>query len=212
MITVLISLSNITTVQIKLWVRGTTYPQSKYWKRQDRDHCRVAVVNHIRASCVVLITILVWRHDSIHAKCVAINVWLSEAACVWGIPLVFNMCMWVQGFSETAWFLSHISRMERQSYYTMESCLHSTAASMVRLNGPGYSLDRPVTKPGMWFMGQFRAGRDPVLIHLPLLLALMAYSKHPYSEHLEGCTKIKFWFCGSLLCFNETEKSNKGHS
>lgn len=136
-------------------------------------------------------------------KCVA--VW--SCLCV-GIPLVFNMCVWVQGFSATAWFPSHISKMERQSYYTMESCLHGTAASMVRLNGPGYSLDRPVTKPGIWFMGQFRVGRDSVLIHLPLLVALMGYSKLPYSEHSGGCTKIKFWFCGSLL-FYENVKGNK---
>lgn len=156
----------------------------------------------------MLITILVWRHDSIHAKCVAINVWLSEAACVWGIPLVFNMCVWVEGFSATAWFLSHISRMERQSYYTMESCLHGAAASMVRLHGRGYSLDWPVTKPGMWFMGQFRARRDSVLIHLPLLVALMVYSKHPYSEHSDSCEKIKFSFCGSRLCFNANDRSN----
>ena len=73
----------------------------------------------------------------------------------------------------------------------MESCLHGAAASMVRLNGPGYSLDRPVTKPGVWFMGQFRVGRDSVLIHLPLLLALMGYSRLPRSEHLDVCTKIK---------------------
>lgn len=72
---------------------------------------------------------------------------------------MFNMCVWVQGFLATAWFLSHISKMERQSYYTMESCLHGTAASMVRPNDPGYSLDQPVTKPGIWFMGQFRVGR-----------------------------------------------------
>lgn len=136
----------------------------------------MAIVNHIRARCDTLITILVWRHNSIRAKCVTINVRLSKAACVWGIPLVFNMCVWVPGFSATAWFLSHISRMERQSYYTIESCLHGTAASMVGLNGPGYSLDRPVTKPGMWFMGQFRAGRASVLIHPPLLLALMGDS------------------------------------
>lgn len=110
----------------------------------------------------VLITILVWRHNSIHAKRVARDVWPSEAACVWEFPLVFNMCVWVQGFSATAWFPSHISRMERQSYYTMESCLHGTAASMFRLGGPGYSLDRPVTKPGAWFMGQLRVGRGSV--------------------------------------------------
>lgn len=108
--------------------------------------------------------------------------------CV-GIPLVLNMCVWVQGFSATAWFLSHISKMERQSYYTMEGCLHGTAVSMVRLSGPAYSLDRPVTKPGIWFMGQFRVGRASVLIHLPLLLALMGYSKLPYSEHFNGSTK-----------------------
>lgn len=112
-------------------------------------------------------------------------------------------------FSATAWFLSHISRMERQSYYTTESCLHGTAASMVRLNGPGYSLDRPVAKPGIWFMGRCRAGRDSVLIHLPLLLPLMGYSKHPWSEHEDGCTKIKFWFCGSLLCFMGLKKATK---
>lgn len=133
-------------------------------------------------------------------KCVA--KW--SCLCV-GIPLVFNMCVWVQGFSATAWFPSHISKMERQSYYTMESCLHGTAASMVRLNGPGYSLDWPVTKPGIWFMGQFRVGRDSVLIQLLLLLALMGYSKLPYSEHSGGCTK---WFCGSLL-FYEHEKGNE---
>ncbi len=66
----------------------------------------------------------------------------------------------------------------------MESCLHGTAALMVRLNRPGYSLDWHVTKPGIWFMGQFRVGRDSVLIHLPLLLALMGYSKPPYPERL----------------------------
>lgn len=126
-------------------------------------------------------------------KCVA------ERSCLCvGIPLVFNMCVWVQGFSATAWFLSHISKMERQSYYTMESCLHGTAASMVRHSGPGYSLDRPVTKPGIRFMGQFCVGRDSVLIQLPLLLALMGYSKLPYSEHLNGCIKIKFCFCSVL--------------
>lgn len=134
-------------------------------------------------------------------KCVAEWSYL----CV-GIPLVFNMCVWVQGFSVMAWFLSHISKMKRQSYYTMESCLHGTAASMVRLNRPGYSLDRHVTKPGIWFMGQFRVGRESVLIHLPLLLALMGYSKLPYSEHLDGCTKIKFWFCSSLHCFMRLNK------
>ena len=105
------------------------------------------------------------------------------------IPLVLNMCVWVQGFSATAWFLSHITKMERQSYYTTESCLHGTAASMVRHNGPGYSLDRHVTKPGIWFMGQFRAERDSALIHLPLPQALMGYSKLPYSEHLDGYKK-----------------------
>lgn len=36
-------------------------------------------------------------------------------------------------FSATAWFLSHISRMERQSYCTMESCLHGAAASTLGL-------------------------------------------------------------------------------
>lgn len=140
-------------------------------------------------------------------KCVA--EW--SCLCV-GIPLVFNMCVWVQGFSATAWFLSHISKMERQSYYTMESCLHGTAASMVRHNGPGYSLDRPVTKPGIWFMGQFRVGRDSVLIHLPLLLALMGYSKLPYSEHLDRRAKIKFWFYSSLLCFMRLTKGNERDS
>lgn len=100
-----------------------------------------------------------------------------------GIPLVFNMCMWVElfffFFSEAAWFFSHISKMQRQSYYTTESCLNGTAASMVRLDRPGYSLDRHVTKPGIWFMGQFRVGRNLALIHLPLPEALMGYSKLP---------------------------------
>jgi len=103
-----------------------------------------------------------------------------------------------RGFSATAWFLSHISRMERQSYYTMESGLHGTAASVFRLGGPGYSLDRPVAKPGVWFMGQFRMGRDSVLIHLPLLLALMGYPQRPYSEQLNGCTEINFSLLGRL--------------
>lgn len=85
----------------------------------------------------------------------AINVWLREAACVRGIPLVFNMCVRVRGFLSTACFLSHISGMEGQSYYTTESCLHSAAASTVRLNRPAYSLDGPAPKAGLWFMGQF---------------------------------------------------------
>lgn len=34
----------------------------------------------------------------LNAKRVAINVWPSEAVCVWEFPLVFNMCVWVQGF------------------------------------------------------------------------------------------------------------------
>lgn len=72
-----------------------------------------------------------------------------------GIPLVFNMCVRVRGFLSTACFLSHISGMEGQSYYTTESCLHSAAASMVRLNRPAYSLDGPAPKAGLWFMGQF---------------------------------------------------------
>lgn len=72
----------------------------------------------------------------------------------------------------------------------MESCLHSTAASMVRLHGPGYSLDRPVTKAGIWFMGQFCVGRDSDLIHLPLLVALMDDSRLPYSDHSDGRSEI----------------------
>lgn len=96
-------------------------------------------------------------------KCVAKRSWLRV-----GIPRVFSMCMWVESFSATAWFLSHISELERQSYYTTKSCLHGTAAPMVRHDEPGYSLQRHVTKPGLWFMGQFRVGRESALIHLPL--------------------------------------------
>lgn len=58
-------------------------------------------------------------------------------------------------FLSAACFLSHISGTEGQSYYTTESCLHSTAASMVRLNRPAYSLDGPAPKAGLCFMGQF---------------------------------------------------------
>lgn len=63
------------------------------------------------------------------------------------------------------------------------SCLHGTAASMVRHNKPGYSLDQPVAKPGIWFMGH--EGRDSVLIQLPLVVALKGYSKL-----LGGCTVV----------------------
>lgn len=119
------------------------------------------------------------------------------------------MCVWVQGFSATAWILSHISRMERQSYYTTENGLKGAAASMVRHNGPGYSLDWSVTKPGIWFMGQFRVGRASVLIHLPLLLALMRYSKLPYSGYLDDCRKIKLWFSCIALWLKDWKKGWK---
>lgn len=56
---------------------------------------------------------------------------------------------------------------------------------MVRHNKPGYSLDQPVAKPGIWFMGQLHEGRDSVLIQLPLVVALKGYSKL-----LGGCTVV----------------------
>lgn len=80
-----------------------------------------------------------------------------------GIPLVFNMCVRVRGFLSTACFLSHISGMEGQSYYTTEGCLHSAAASMVRLNRPAYSLDGPAPKAGLWFMGQFSLDSSDII-------------------------------------------------
>lgn len=58
-------------------------------------------------------------------------------------------------FLSTACFPSHISGTEGRSYYTAESCLHSAAASMVRLNRPAHSLDGPAPKAALWFMGQF---------------------------------------------------------
>lgn len=134
----------------------------------------------------VLITILVWRHNSIPAKYVAINVW--KLLVCGNSPHVQHVRVG-PGFFSNSLALPHISKMERQSYYTMESCLHGTAAAMVRRNGPGYSLDRHVTKAGIWFMGQFRVGRDSALIPLPLPQALMGYSKLPYSEHLDGYKK-----------------------
>lgn len=80
-----------------------------------------------------------------------------------GIPLVFNMCVRVRGFLSTACFLSHISGMEGQSYYTTESCPDGAAASMVRLNRPAYSLDGPAPKAGLWFMGQFSLDSSDII-------------------------------------------------
>lgn len=101
-----------------------------------------------------------------------LNVWLHEDPCVGNSPHVQHVRVG-PGFSVTAWFLSDISKMERQSYDTTERCLHGTAASMDILDGSGYSLDGPFTKPGIWFMGQFCVGRESVSIHPPLPLALM---------------------------------------
>lgn len=79
--------------------------------------------------------------------------WAKLPVC--GNSPVFSMCVWVESFSATDWFLSHISELERQSYYTKKSGVHGAAASMVRHEEPGYSLQRHVPKPGLWF------GTDP---------------------------------------------------
>lgn len=76
----------------------------------------------------------------------------------------------------------------------MESCLHGAAASMVGHSGQGYSLDRHVTKPGLWFMGQFCVGSDAASTPLPLPWALMGYAKCPFSEHFSGCKKNKLFY------------------
>lgn len=55
--------------------------------KRKQECSKVAIVNHIRATCDTVITILVWRHNSIRAKCVTINVWRS-CLCVGNSPHV----------------------------------------------------------------------------------------------------------------------------
>lgn len=92
------------------------------------------------------------------------------------------------GFLSTACFLSHISGMEGQSYYTTESCLHSAAASMVRLNRPAYSLDGAAPKAGLCFMGQFVLHSSDVI------------------SGFDGILKFGFFF--GLFCFNSYPKAS----
>lgn len=150
----------------------------------------MASVNHIRARCDTIITILVWRHNSIRAKCVTIKVWRSGAVCVWGIPLVFNICVWVPGFSATAWFLSHISEMERQSYCTIESCLHGTAASIARAERVRLFIRWALLKQGcgLWDSSVRQEILSWFICHYSWLWwGIQA----PSLEHLDSCTKIK---------------------
>lgn len=51
--------------------------------------------------------------------------------------------------------------------------------------------------------------RDSVLIHLPLLAALMGYSKIPYSERFDGGTEIKLWICGNVIGFKRLKRGNE---